>query len=100
MGSFVSKHCSGRNYNSPLRQGKSVGGDVSVNKEERSLNPSLRASVGNFSTGATGSINPNGSRFDAGISYNKGGFSAGVGVSGMSGEKPNITAKVGFNKKF
>lgn len=100
MGSFVSKHCSGRNYNSPLKQEKSIDVSVSADKEERSIMPSLSATVGRLSLESSGNINDKGGDFNAGVGYKKGGFSAGIGVSGMTGQKPNMTARVGYSKKF
>jgi len=100
MGSFVSKHCSGRNYNSPLKQEKSINASVSVDKEERAIMPSLSATVGRLSLESSGNINDKGGDFNAGLGYKKGGFSAGMGVSGMTGQKPNMTAKVSYSKKF
>jgi hypothetical protein len=45
-------------------------------------------------------VTPKGGDFNAGLNYNRGGFSAGVGISGMSKEKPNMTANIGYKKKF
>ena len=34
------------------------------------------------------------------LNYNKNGFSAGVGLSGATGEKPNVTANIGYKRVF
>ena len=99
----ISKHCAGRNYNSPLRQEekpKKVEASVSIDKERRMLSPSLAASSGNLSTNANANISTRGTGFDAGLNYNKGGFSAGVGVEGTNKSKPNVTASVSYKKTF
>lgn len=96
----ILKHCAGKSYNSPLKQGRSIETNVEFNKEERSMTPTLTASSGAFNVTAGGTLTPKGGDFTTGLNYNKGGFSAGVGVSGMTNEKPNITAKLGYKKKF
>ena len=84
----------------PLNQGKSIEANVNFDKDEKSLSPSLTASSGAFNVKAGGTVTPTGGDFNAGVGFNKGGFSAGIGVSGMSKEKPNLTANIGFKKKF
>ena len=99
MKSTMSKQWAGRNYNSPLQQ-KSIEGNIEVNKEQKSLSPYLNAVSGAFSVKAGGTLTPKGGDFNAGLNYNKKGFSAGVGISGMTGEKPNVTANIGYKKMF
>jgi|LauGreDrversion4_1035100.scaffolds.fasta_scaffold389555_2 hypothetical protein len=84
----------------PLKQEKSIEANIDFDKEEKSLSPSLTASSGAFNVKAGGTVTPKGGDFNAGLNFNKGGFSAGVGVSGMSKEKPNVTASIGYKKKF
>jgi hypothetical protein len=100
MRSQVAKHWTGKNYNSPLRQGRSIETNIEFDKAERTMTPTLTASSGAFNVKAGGTVSPKGGDFNAGLNYNRGGFSAGVGVSGMSKEKPNVTASIGFKKKF
>lgn len=99
MRSPILKHCAGRNYNSPLKQ-KSIEANVDVDKEEKSLSPYLSASSGAFNVKAGGTLTPKGGDFKAGLNFNKNGFSAGVGVEGMTGEKPNVTGHIGYKKEF
>ena len=103
MRSSILKHCSGRNYNSPFRQEddpKKIEANVSIDKERKMLSPSLSASSGNLSANANANISTSGTGFNAGLNYNKGGFSAGIGVEGSNKSKPNVTASVGYKKTF
>jgi hypothetical protein len=84
----------------PLKQEKSIEANIDFDKEEKSLSPSLTASSGAFNVKAGGTLNNKGGDFNAGLGFNKGGFSVGVGVSGMTGEKPNVTGNIGYKKKF
>ena len=100
MKSQISKHWAGKGYNSPLMQERSIETNIEFDKAERTMTPTLTASSGAFNVKAGGTVSPKGGDFNAGLNYNKGGFSAGVGVSGMSKEKPNVTASIGYKKKF
>ena len=99
MRSPILKHCAGRSYNSPLKQ-KSMEANLEVDKERQSLSPYLSASSGNFNVKAGGTLTREGGNFNTGLNYNKNGFSAGVGLSGATGEKPNVTANIGYKKVF
>ena len=96
----ILKHCAGRNYNSPLMQERSIETNIEFDKEEKTMTPTLTASSGAFNVKAGGTVSPKGGDFKAGLNYNKGGFSAGVDVSGMTGEKPNVTGRLGYKKTF
>ena len=96
----ILKHCSGRNYNSPFHQEKSLGTNLNIDKEQKMLSPSLSASSGALSANAGANISPQGKSFNAGLNYNKGNFSAGVGIEGADKNKPNVTGHISFNKKF
>ena len=96
----ILKHCSGRNYNSPFLQEKTIEANVAVDKEQKMLSPSLSASSGALSANAGANISPTGRSFNAGLNYNKGGFHAGVGVEGANKSKPNVTASIGYSKTF
>lgn len=96
----ILKHCAGRNYNSPLHQEKKIEANVSVDKEQKMLSPSLSASSGALSANANANISPGGRNFNVGLNYNKGGFSAGIGVGGTNKSKPNMTASIGYSKTF
>ena len=96
----ILKHCAGRNYNSPLRQEKTVEASITADKDRKMLSPSLAASVGALSANANANLSANGTGFNAGLNYNKGGFSAGVGIEGTNKSKPNVTASVSYKKTF
>ena len=96
----ILKHCAGRNYNSPLRQEKTIEANITADKDQRMLSPSLAASSGALSANANANISTSRTGFNAGLNYNKGGFSAGVGVEGTNKSKPNVTASVGYKKTF
>ena len=100
MKSQVAKHWSGKGYNSPLCQERSIETNIDFDKDERSISPSLTASSGSFNVKGAGTLTPKGGDFNAGLGFNRNGFSANVGVSGMSKEKPNVTASIGYKKKF
>ena len=100
MKSQISKHWSGKGYNSPVHQERSIEANIDFDKEEKSMTPSLTANSGNFNVKAGGTLTPKGGDFNAGLGFSKNGFSAGVGVSGMTKEKPNMTASIGYKKKF
>ena len=100
MRSQIAKHWTGKGYNSPLMQERSIETNIEFDKAERTMTPTLTASSGAFNVKAGGTVSPKGGDFNAGLNYNKGGFSAGVGVSGMSKEKPSVTANIGYKKKF
>ena len=100
MKSQIAKHWAGRGGNSPLCQEKSFGANIDIDKDSKSLNPSLRAQIGNFSANTGASVNPRGANYNVGLNYNKGGFHAGVGLSGQNKTKPNVTASIGYNKTF
>jgi hypothetical protein len=96
----ILKHCSGRNYNSPFHQEKSFSADLNIDKERKMISPSLSAASGNLSANAGANVSPMGKSYNAGIGFNKGGFHAGVGVSGTDKSKPNLMANIGYNKTF
>ncbi|MFY8170254.1 MAG: hypothetical protein ACOVK2_03955 [Candidatus Fonsibacter sp.] len=85
---------------SPLKQEKSIEANVDFDKDEKSLSPSLTANSGAFNVKAGGTLTTKGGDFNAGLGFDKNGFSAGIGVSGMTGEKPNVTGRIGYKKKF
>lgn len=85
---------------SPLNQGRSIEANIDLNKDERSMTPSLTASSGAFNVKAGGTVTPKGGDFNAGLNFNRGGFSAGIGVSGMTNEKPSVTGRIGYKKTF
>jgi hypothetical protein len=99
----ILKHCSGRNYNSPFRQEnkeRSFGANLNIDKEQKTISPSLSAASGNLSANAGANISPTSKSYNAGIGFNKGGFHAGVGISGANKSKPNVTANLGYSKNF
>jgi hypothetical protein len=96
----ISKHCAGRNYNSPFKQEKSVEANVSIDKDRKMLSPSLSATSGAISANASANVTPKRTGYEAGIEYNKGGFNAGVGVEGANKGKSNVTAHLGYKKTF
>jgi len=99
----ILKHCSGRNYNSPFHQEKkekSFSADLNIDQEQKMISPSLSATSGNLSANAGANISPMGTAYNAGIGFNKGGFHAGVGISGADKSKPNLTANMGYSKNF
>ena len=100
MKSKISKHWTNKSYNSPLCQEKSFSANLAVDKESKSLNPSLSIGLGRFSAETNANISKGQTNYNAGLNYNKGGFSAGIGVSGVNKDNPNVTANVGFKKTF
>jgi hypothetical protein len=92
----ILKHCAGRNYNSPLHQEKKVEANVAVDANQKMLSPSLRASSGALSANAGANISPTSKSYNAGINYNKGGFSVGVNVEKNNKSKPNVTANASY----
>ena len=64
----------------PLNQKKSIETNVYIDPEERSLSPSLTASSGAFNANAGGTLTTKGGDFNAGLGFNKKGFSAGINV--------------------
>lgn len=96
----IAKHWAGRGGNSPLCQKASFGANVEVDKDAKSLNPSLRAQVGGVRATTGANITPIGTNYNVGLSYNKNGFNAGVMVSGQDKNKPNVTAGIGYNREF
>jgi len=100
MRSNISKHSANRNYNSPLKQENSISTNLSVDKERKSLNPSLNIRYGDFGVNANGNISPKMNGFDTSVNYEKNGFNASIGLSSDNKTKPNIKASVGYTKKF
>lgn len=100
MKSKISKHWSGKGYNSPLRQEKSFGANLIVDKESRSLSPSLSAQIGRLNAETNANISKGNTNYNVGLNYNKGGFSAGVGLEGQNKDKPNVIASIGYKKTF
>jgi len=84
----------------PLKQEKSIEANIGIDPEEKSLSPSLTASSGAFRANAGGTLTTKGGDFNAGLEFNKSGFSAGIGVSGMTNEKPSVTGRIGYKKTF
>jgi hypothetical protein len=96
----ILKHCSGRNYNSPFHQENNFGANLDIDKEQKTITPSLNATVKNLNANASTTFSPNGTYYNAGLNFNKNGFNAGVGVSGKNKSKPNLNAHVGYSKNF
>ena len=100
MKSPILKHCAGRGYNSPLKQKRSIAANIVLDPAKKSLSPYLTARSGAFNANAGGTLTTKGANFNAGLEFNKSGFTAGVNVSGMTGEKPSVTGEIAYNKKF
>jgi hypothetical protein len=100
MRSPISKHSSGRNYNSPLHQERSLETNVDVNKEEKSISPSVNLTMNKVSANVQGSMTPKNIGYNAGLGYSNKGFTAGVGVSGSNKSNPNITGHIGYKTTF
>ena len=89
-----------KQFTPPAKGKKTVEAGISADKETMTLSPYLNASSGKFNANASANISPEGKSFNAGLNYNKGGLSAGVGVEKVPGLKPNMTANISYSKTF